>query len=77
MNEIFKKLTCDCDGDCLIEQGYTMSTMAYYPPVYNKDGVNINPDRNSHATNYSCRTCNRRWNCVIQGEDLEITEDAT
>lgn len=38
--------------------GYT--TLAYYPPIW-KDGININPDRNTTTCEATCQECNTKW----------------
>ena len=52
----------DCtNNDCRLveEPGYT--TAAYYPPIYNKNGVNINPDRNVTTSYVYCEYCKKKW----------------
>jgi len=52
----------DCSReDCRIEQSPGSSTLMYYPPVYDKYGVNINPDRNITTYHMFCRVCNNTW----------------
>ena len=40
--------------------GPSSMTCVYYPPVY-KDGININPDRNTCTTQYECCNCGHVW----------------
>jgi hypothetical protein len=47
--------------DCRFAYGGGSVTLAYYPPVYDKNGVNINPDRNTTTINIDCTTCGRMW----------------
>ena len=48
--------------DCLItEDGPSMTTCAYYPPVYNKQGVNVNPDMNITTRPCRCLSCGKSW----------------
>ena len=48
-----------------------MTTDAYYPPQYDKNGNNLNPDGNITTTKISCSTCNRQWVATTQyGETL-------
>lgn len=48
--------------DCMItEDGPGMTTMAYYPPVYNKQGVNTNPDMNITTYPRRCLACGKSW----------------
>lgn len=53
----------DCmRDDCMItSNGPGMSTMAYYPPVYNKEGINTNPDMNITTTPQRCLSCGKTW----------------
>lgn len=37
--------------------GFSCSTAAYYPPRIALDGTNLNPDRNTVTTGYSCCDC--------------------
>ena len=36
------------------------TTAVYYAPIY-KDGVNINPNRNTSTTTYHCCACGKDW----------------
>lgn len=55
--------------DCRVESGAGRMTDAYYPPVYDKAGVNQNPDRNVITTSYRCQTCGKSWTTkTINGE---------
>ena len=36
-------------------------TAAYYPPAYNKDGKNTNPDRNTITSHWGCVECKRSY----------------
>ncbi len=47
--------------DCRFSYGCGMTTCAYYPPVYDKNGVNINPDKNTTTFNVECLTCGKMW----------------
>ena len=48
--------------DCMItEDGPGMSTMAYYPPIYNKQGINTNPDMNTTTHPRRCLSCGKSW----------------
>lgn len=48
-------------GDCMILDGGGHTTAAYYPPIYNAKGQNINPNMNITFSNRMCKTCNRSW----------------
>jgi len=54
------KVECDSD-DCRIHVSEGMSTLAYYPPVYDKTGNNINPDMNTSYGKAGCSVCKRSW----------------
>jgi len=46
--------------DCkirLIPIGPTLRTLVYYPPIYDEEGRNVNPDRNITTQGYQCLTC--------------------
>lgn len=47
--------------DCRFYFGPSMQTLAYYPPIYDKNGVNINPDGNTTSFNVECLTCSKQW----------------
>lgn len=52
-----------CDrNDCRVEgAGTGRMTTAYYAPVHDKEGVNLNPDRNTLTMNLRCLTCGKTW----------------
>ena len=56
----FANKKCPHCGASYYSEGNTFTTAVYYPPIY-KDGVNINPDRNSSTTTYHCFECDRDW----------------
>lgn len=58
-----KKPTKRSGGD-----GWT-TTCVYYPPMYDENGVNTNPDRNTSSTSYSCEECGKSY--VISGNDYD------
>ena len=67
------------DGDCRFTSSGGMTTCMYYPPVYNKEGINLNPDMNSTVATVSCTTCKKNWNSFTRGGKTtftEITDDA-
>jgi len=64
-----------CEGECRFNVGMGMTTCAYYPPVYDKHGNNINPDRNVTSGMVSCNVCDRQWSystCLGETEFQEI-----
>jgi len=36
-------------------------TCAYYPPIYDENGNNTNPDRNTITSEYQCLECNNKY----------------
>lgn len=65
-----------CEGECRFRVGMGSTTCAYYPPVYDKHGNNINPDRNVTSGMVSCHACDRTWSyssCLGETEFQEIT----
>lgn len=57
----------DCNReDCRISKGSGMTTLAYYPPVYDKYGNNTNPDMNTTTYHASCSSCGVSWTEVYQ-----------
>lgn len=53
-------------NDCRYAVGIEMTTSAYYPPVYNKHGQNINPDGNVTSGEMACSSCNKKWTYKTQ-----------
>jgi len=62
--------TKTCPKECRIAFGPGVTTCAYYPPVYDKNGNNINPDRNTTSGNCSCMACGKAWTYSTQ---LDVT----
>ena len=59
--EIFlnrENVKCPNCGESYYEELYSTRTCVYYPPIY-KDGININPDRNTSTTNCHCLNCGK------------------
>lgn len=50
-----------CEKPTKRTQGMSMSTAMYFPPTYDENGVNINPDRNTITTEYVCQECNKGY----------------
>ena len=49
--------TCPTPDRCRIEAGPSVSTCVHYPPVYDGNGNNLNPDANTSHTPKRCLTC--------------------
>lgn len=52
------KHLCPYCGESYYMEKYSTCTALYYPPIY-KDGVNINPDRNTTTTYCTCMNCGK------------------
>lgn len=69
MSEVIKCPKC---GSQARIQGISMRTAAYYVPVYDENGVNVNPDRNITTTSWTCAKCGENYTTkTILGELIE------
>ena len=50
-----------CEKPTRRTQGISMTTGMHYPPIYDENGDNINPDRNIKTTDYVCCECNKEY----------------
>lgn len=57
---LYDDIKCPHCGEKYFTVGASMTTAVYYPPIY-KDGININPDKNTTTTTYHCLACNKDW----------------
>jgi hypothetical protein len=48
--------------DCEIIDRGGMSTLIHYPQVFDKQGNNINPDKNITTVIKKCKSCGKTWN---------------
>ena len=48
-------------NDCRIQDVGAFKTLAYYAPIYNSVGENVNPDANTTICHQRCLTCNAVW----------------
>lgn len=64
----------DCDKSCAIQFTEGTSTSMYFPPIYNKHGININPDGNSVNGKCMCTTCMKQWKYILQFGDTTFEE---
>ena len=65
LSEYQKQPIVNCDReDCRIVLEESHQTNMYFPPVYDKFGNNLNPDKNKTTKNFSCSTCNKKWSTV-------------
>ena len=51
-----ERIECPRCGVSYYTEGPSMRTAVYYPPIW-KDGININPDRNTTTTQCECMNC--------------------
>jgi hypothetical protein len=51
----------NCEKECLFTKSGSMSTLMAYIPMYDKNGNNVNPDRNIISYNISCVVCGKLW----------------
>lgn len=49
---------CPHCGESYYMENYSTRTCMYYPPIY-KDGVNINPDKNTTTVHCTCMNCGK------------------
>jgi hypothetical protein len=64
--------------DCVFIQSGEMTTLAAYIPTYDKNGVNINPDRNTTTFKVNCLSCGKIWEgstCVGETIYEEVKND--
>ena len=60
----FKEIACD--KECRFQTGASSVTAMYFPPTYNKNGENINPDGNVETCKVWCTECGRQWTARTQ-----------
>lgn len=49
---------CPHCGESYYMENYSTRTCMYFPPIY-KDGVNINPDKNTTTVHCTCMNCGK------------------
>ncbi len=55
-------MKCDTPDKCrIVENGPSMTTLAYYPPIHDGHGNNLNPDRNTTTHPVRCTMCGEEW----------------
>jgi ribosomal protein S27E len=47
--------------DCKFSISSQMTTCMYFQPIYDKNGVNINPDANTTSFKVNCLSCGKLW----------------
>lgn len=55
-----EEIKCPYCGESYYMEAYSITTCVYYPPIY-KNGVNINPDRNTKTTQCHCQNCGKNF----------------
>ena len=56
-----------CEKPTKRSGGVGMVTLAYYAPIYDENGVNTNPDRNTRTSQYHCYECDGDY--TVEGND--------
>ena len=51
---------CPHCGESYYMKKYSTCTAMYFPPIY-KDGVNINPDKNTTTMHCKCLNCGKEF----------------
>ena len=60
MDLALEKRICPKCGESYYMEKYSTCTAVYYPPIY-KDGVNINPDKNTTTVYCKCLNCGHEF----------------
>ena len=63
-----------CENECRIQFFGGSTTAAYYPPIYDKHGNNINPDGNVTSGNCFCSVCQKKWSYATQFGETTFQE---
>lgn len=64
-------IKCPNCGESYYRENYSTRTALYYPPIW-KNGVNINPDRNTTTTHCTCINCGKDFS--YSNKDVENDE---
>lgn len=56
--------------DCRFAMGEATRTCMYFQPIFNKDGVNINPDANTTTFDLNCHSCGKSWVGITTYEEV-------
>lgn len=51
----------NCNGLTIMVEKDVMSTLVAYVPIYDENGVNTNPDRNTISSTLKCLECNAEF----------------
>jgi hypothetical protein len=71
---MFKNPDPSCEKDCRFQQGPASTTLVYYPPIYDKHGNNLNPDRNTISYEMRCSFCDRKWKIDQDGNKFTVIQ---
>jgi len=53
---------CDRLDECRFQATTPMSsTLLYFPPIYNREGENLNPDGNKVTQAFRCTVCRKEF----------------
>jgi hypothetical protein len=64
--------------DCRFSHSGGSTTLVAYIPIYDKNGVNTNPDRNTTTFKVNCLTCGKMWvgkSCLDETTYEEVSND--
>ena len=71
---LFQNPNPGCAGECRFEESARSTTLLYYTPIYDKNGVNVNPDANTSRWKVYCRACQKAWEAVSKLDNTKFTE---
>jgi hypothetical protein len=71
---MFRAISKDCNKECRFTTGMSMTTAMYFPPVYDKNGENLNPDGNITSQSVMCNTCKKKWTASTQFGETTYNE---
>ena len=60
--------------DCRFRVAVEMTSLAYYAPVYDKHGNNVNPDGNVTQGELVCDSCKKEWTFRKQYGTIQFLE---
>lgn len=72
MNNNIGAICPKCNKPTKRQQGMSMTTCMYYPPILDERGININPDRNTRTTQYTCLECGTKFSHSTNGENEKV-----
>ena len=65
-NPLMSNPNPSCEKECMFHQGVSMTTAMHYTPVFDKHGINLNPDGNVTSSSVKCSTCSKEWTSSTQ-----------